>query len=326
MTAVAEKKSTRTSEQETVEASEAVQFTKPLKVDREKKVIHNVKICGMKSVNGRKYLDKALESAVEARVYEGAAVNLNHPKGKLTDPRDFDDRVAKIFDVRYVPGDGVYGNLRINAPHAAAERIYADAEEGTGFYGLSHNADLKGEYDKDGAFVVNKIVKVRHVDIVADPATTFSLSESRGGSDMKTAEEQAAEQAAVEAEAAKKKAADDALTAKKAKEQADAEAALKGDAKVAALEAKLARMERENTVVAACESAGFKPDAETLADLVGLESAACDRLVKKLAAGVKAGAPKAGVFGGTEQSVVESAGGVKLSELKGESLAAFLLN
>lgn len=44
-------------------------------------------------------------------------------------------------------------------------------------FGLSHNAQGEGD-EKDGIFVVSKIVEVRHVDVVADPATTKSLSES----------------------------------------------------------------------------------------------------------------------------------------------------
>jgi hypothetical protein len=45
-------------------------------------------------------------------------------------------------------------------------------------YGLSHNAHGEGEENADGIFVVRKILDVRHVDLVADPATTRGLAEA----------------------------------------------------------------------------------------------------------------------------------------------------
>ena len=54
-------------------------------------------------------------------------------------------------------------------------------------YGLSHNARGEGYEDKkSGKFIVNKVAEVRHVDLVADPATTHSLAES--ASQQKTEE------------------------------------------------------------------------------------------------------------------------------------------
>jgi hypothetical protein len=58
-----------------------------------------------------------------------------------------------------------------------AARICEAAERMPDAFGLSHNAQGEGD-EKDGIFVVSKIVEVRHVDVVADPATTKSLSES----------------------------------------------------------------------------------------------------------------------------------------------------
>jgi hypothetical protein len=60
-----------------------------------------------------------------------------------------------------------------------AERICEAAERMPDAFGMSHNAQGEGEENKDGVFVVSKIVEVRHVDLVADPATTKSLSESK---------------------------------------------------------------------------------------------------------------------------------------------------
>ena len=48
-------------------------------VDRLAGVIRGVKILGLESRNGRTYLPEALAAA--APLYEGAKVNVNHPKG-----------------------------------------------------------------------------------------------------------------------------------------------------------------------------------------------------------------------------------------------------
>ena len=47
-------------------------------VDRQAGVIRGVKILGLESRNGRSYLPEALSQA--APLYEGAKVNVNHPK------------------------------------------------------------------------------------------------------------------------------------------------------------------------------------------------------------------------------------------------------
>ena len=50
-----------------------------MRVDGKRSVIHGVKLLGFRSRNGRTYLPAALEQA--SGLYEGAKVNLNHPKG-----------------------------------------------------------------------------------------------------------------------------------------------------------------------------------------------------------------------------------------------------
>src|SRR5215510_10167219 len=50
-----------------------------VRVDREQAIIRGVKIIGLVSRNGRRYRSAALAQAVG--MYEGAKVNVNHPKG-----------------------------------------------------------------------------------------------------------------------------------------------------------------------------------------------------------------------------------------------------
>lgn len=156
---------------------EQTQSTNALSVDRAAGVIHNVKVLGLISENGRRYLPEAVQKA--AGLYEGIRVNINHPDGKPTDQRSAYDRFGKLENIRWVEGEGLYGDLVYLKSHPMAERICEAAERMPDVFGLSHNAGGDGKVDKDGTFVVNEIVEVRHVDLVADPATTKSLQESR---------------------------------------------------------------------------------------------------------------------------------------------------
>lgn len=148
----------------------------PLSVDREKHIIFGVKIIGFTSQNNRRYTPEALKAAIP--MYEGIKVNVDHPENP-DDSRSAYDRIGRLFNVRFREGKGLYGDLWLNPGHEITEAVFSAAEEMPDQYGLSHNAQGEGEQDEDGVFVVNKITEVRHVDLVADPATTHSLSESR---------------------------------------------------------------------------------------------------------------------------------------------------
>src|SRR5581483_9249417 len=63
-----------------------------VRVDREAGVVRGVKILGLESRNGRTYLPAALAGSI--RLYEGAKVNVNHPKGHPQAPRDYQDRIG----------------------------------------------------------------------------------------------------------------------------------------------------------------------------------------------------------------------------------------
>jgi hypothetical protein len=147
----------------------------PLKVDRASGTIFNVKIIGFDSENNRKYLPNALKEA--KGLYENVKVNIDHPKNDPTDARSAYDRFGKLVNVRYVEGKGLFGDLVYLKSHPMANRIIEAAERMPEAFGLSHNAQGEGEKEGD-IFVVNKVTEVRHVDLVADPATTKSLSEA----------------------------------------------------------------------------------------------------------------------------------------------------
>ncbi|MBI1899753.1 MAG: hypothetical protein HYS13_01405 [Planctomycetia bacterium] len=137
-------------------------------------VIRGVKIVGLESKNNRRYRPEAVREAV--RLYEGVKVNVNHPKGHPGAPRDYQDRLGCLRNVRFEE-TGLYGDLHFNPHHPLAEQLVWDALHAPENVGLSHNVQARTARDGD-VVVVEEIGHVHSVDLVADPATTTSLFES----------------------------------------------------------------------------------------------------------------------------------------------------
>lgn len=143
-------------------------------VDREKGIIKGVKIIGNESANGRTYPKAVLQKA--RGMYEGIAVNTDHPDRSGSKDRSVKDRLGKIANVREM-ADGLYGDLHVLKSHAIADQVFEAAERMPEMLGLSHNAEGRVRHDK-GRAIVEEIIKVRSVDLVSDPATTKGLFES----------------------------------------------------------------------------------------------------------------------------------------------------
>jgi hypothetical protein len=150
-----------------------------LRVDRERSVIQGVKILGLASRNGRTYLPEALAQA--AGLYEGAKVNVNHPRGGPLSPREYQERIGVLRGAAARP-DGLFADLHFNPKHALAEQLLWDAEHAPENVGLSHHVEARTARRGDET-VVEAILKVQSVDLVADPATTRGLFESAGEAD-----------------------------------------------------------------------------------------------------------------------------------------------
>ncbi len=146
-----------------------------MRVDGDQGVIRGVKILGLQSRNGRGYLPEALVQA--ARLYEDAKVNVNHPKGHPTAPRDYQDRIGMIRNVSTRPGEGLFADFYFNPKHALAEQLAWDAEHAPENVGFSHNVEARTARQGE-QIVVEAITRVQSVDLVADPATTRGLFES----------------------------------------------------------------------------------------------------------------------------------------------------
>ncbi len=145
-----------------------------MRVDRQAGVLRGVKILGLQSRNGRQYLSEALAKAVP--LYEGAKVNVNHPKGSPLAPRDYQDRIGVIRGAVLKPGEGLFGDLHFNPKHMLAEQLAWDAEHAPENVGFSHNVQARTSR-RDDCLLVEEITRVQSVDLVADPATTRGLYE-----------------------------------------------------------------------------------------------------------------------------------------------------
>ena len=146
----------------------------PMRVDRQAGVIRGVKILGLQSRNGRQYLPEALAKAVP--LYEGAKVNVNHPKGSPLSPRDYQDRIGVIRGAVLKPNEGLFGDLHFNPKHVLAGQLAWDAEHAPENVGFSHNVQARTSR-RDDVLLVEEITRVQSVDLVADPATTRGLYE-----------------------------------------------------------------------------------------------------------------------------------------------------
>ena len=146
-----------------------------LRVDRTAGVIRGIKILGLESRNQRRYLPDALARAIT--LYEGAKVNVNHPKGPPQGPRDYQDRIGVVRNVALRPDEGLFGDFHFNPKHALAEQLLWDAEHSPENVGFSHNVSAKTKQDGERV-LVEEILRVQSVDLVADPATTRGLFEA----------------------------------------------------------------------------------------------------------------------------------------------------
>lgn len=149
---------------------------KPERVDRAAGIIYGVRVLGLQSENGRRYLPEAVKSAIP--MYEGRSVRIDHPN-KPTDNRPVTSTFGRLVRVRLDKDGGLRADLEFIKAHPLAEFVCEVAERMSEQLGLSHNATGEGDTVR-GIFEVREIKEVRSVDIVTEPATTRSLFESRG--------------------------------------------------------------------------------------------------------------------------------------------------
>jgi hypothetical protein len=158
---------------------EHVTTDRPLRVDRARGLIFGAKLLGWKSQNGRRYDP----SGVDPKLYEGKPINANHVKSGQD--RSIYDRVGRIADP-VKRATGIFATLEILKSHPLANVLFEAAERGMGVLGMSHTATGKEKPGSAGA-VIAALESVSSCDVVADPASTSSLGESRAAGTVGTA-------------------------------------------------------------------------------------------------------------------------------------------
>lgn len=146
-------------------------------VDREKGVIHNVLICGFESANGREYPRKVFER--DYRLYEGRPVNANH--GTAGGESTIERRLGWFENVKPDDQGRPRGDFHMLKSHPMCGPVMEAAERNPSLFGFSHVAMCELN-QRNGIEVVEAIKSVVSVDLVADPATTKGLHESKGNS------------------------------------------------------------------------------------------------------------------------------------------------
>lgn len=143
------------------------------KIDAPAGIVRDVRILGRVSKNGRRYSDKAIESA--AKLYDGRKVNVNHIREGKGD-RPFQDFFGEIRNVRMMEGE-VRGDLHYLTTHDQAAKFAEAAQKFPRSFGLSHHAE--GVTKRDGKeTIVEDVTAVVSVDLVSDPASNSGLFES----------------------------------------------------------------------------------------------------------------------------------------------------
>lgn len=147
-------------------------------VDRAAGVIRNVLLCGTESANGRDYPVAVLRR--DCAKYEGRPVNFDHAR-EATVAR----RAGWVQNVRPGPDGRPRGDLHLLTTHRDYPAVMEAAERNPALFGLSHVAYCQTA-TRNGREVVEAIERVESIDLVADPATTKSLFESRTMPTLKT--------------------------------------------------------------------------------------------------------------------------------------------
>lgn len=148
------------------------------RIDLKQGIVRNVKIIGLESTHGYSYSPQALKAAVP--LYEGVRVNIDHPTRTDVErrSRSYADRFGRLHNAKFVDGKGIFGDLKYNRQHALAKQFEYDVKHDSKNLGLSQYAH--GKTRRQGSKeIVESITAVGSVDLVADPATTQGLFESK---------------------------------------------------------------------------------------------------------------------------------------------------
>ncbi len=142
------------------------------KVNLESGTIDDVLICGHESANGRDYPAEVFRRDFKA--YEGRPVNCDHGREPSVDRR-----FGWFSNVRVGEDGRPRGTLNVLTTHPMAARVLEAADRNPALFGFSHVAMCETR-TANGREIVEAIKRVESIDLVAEPATTKGLFESKG--------------------------------------------------------------------------------------------------------------------------------------------------
>ena len=146
------------------------------RVDTTRGVVFGVRVLGAESRNGRTYTTACLRDAVPH--YEAAKVFVDHTDGGRR-TRSYRDEIGMLRKARFA-GGSIRADLHLNMAHEVAGQVLHDAQHSPDACGLSHDVEAKASRGAGGRVLVEKITRVRSVDLVVNPATVAGLFESQG--------------------------------------------------------------------------------------------------------------------------------------------------
>ena len=142
--------------------------------------IDDVLVLSADSKNRRKYTDQCLQEAVSEGIYEGVPFGVNH---SLT--RDVRDLPGHFDNTRFVKGtngnpSAIRARMTLTTHDAFTESLHRVAATNPKKYGLSHHipkGGYKAHVANDGTLIVEKIYRVKSVDLVDEPGSGKGLFE-----------------------------------------------------------------------------------------------------------------------------------------------------
>ena len=139
-------------------------------------VVSGVSVLGPTSKNKRRYSIEVQKESLS--VFEGAKAYLNHPAGReMGDSRRVQDLIGEHKNLR-VSGDRTFSDLHLIDNQTTREHVVPIIKQKPHLVGNSIVVRGVSERAKDGWEDVTKILEVRSIDVVAEPATTNGLYES----------------------------------------------------------------------------------------------------------------------------------------------------
>lgn len=144
--------------------------------DEDNMVVTGVSVLGPVSKNQRRYPVEVQEAALP--LFEGAKAYLNHPTSKeMSDPRRVQDLIGEHKNIR-MSGDMTYSDLHLIDNATVREHLVPIIKNKPHLVGNSIVVRGNSIREKDGWEKVTKILAVRSIDVVAEPATTHGMYES----------------------------------------------------------------------------------------------------------------------------------------------------